>query len=314
MVRIQSEDLLRISPIAAIPTCVDQDAVDVLLKLYSQTTLVSQEGNSVFTLQQGDLNAASDKGLFVRSKVDSEQYVPVLTGASFNLWNPSAGEPYAHIELRKARDFHSNRFSRAINNRGSAYFGVNIKSPSLPMDFARVVFRPMARATDSRTMIASLIAPGQLITNKAQIIINKDFDPRLDAFALGVVSSIPYDWAIRSWVETTVTLEIVAQSPFPHKHFNSTFGKQLIVNTAKLAALDSRFTDWASGLGMSPGASLTAAGKQNLIEENDALVALMYELDEKQLVHVFETFSRTVDYRDRLSGVLENYKNWKDRA
>lgn len=311
-VTIQSDDLLRISPIAAIPTCVDQDSIDILLKLYGQTTLVSQEFDSSYTLQQGDLNAASDKGLFARNQIDSEQYVPVLTGASFNLWNPNAGEPYAHIERLRAREFHGNRISRALGNRGSAYFGANIQSPRLPMDFARVVFRPMARATDSRTMIASLIAPGQLITNKAQLIINKEFDPNLDAFVLGVISSIPYDWAIRCWVETTVTLEIVAQSPFPHQHLNGALGKKLIANTAQLAAVDSRFSDWAGGFEISAGDPRSADEKQSLIEENDALVAMMYRLEEHQLIHVFETFSRTVDYRDRMTRVLEKYKRLKE--
>ena len=50
------------------------------------------------------------------------------------------------------------------------------------------------------------------------------------------------------------------------------------------------------------------------IHELDAVVALLYGLDEKQLVHVFETFHEGWDCQDRLDATLKPFHAWRARA
>ena len=59
------------------------------------------------------------------------------------------------------------------------------------------------------------------------------------------------------------------------------------------------------------GDMLAEDEKNNMIYELDAVVAHLYGLSEKQLIHTFETFHRTWDYKPRLKAVLKYYTSWK---
>jgi hypothetical protein len=77
----------------------------------------------------------------------------------------------------------------------------------------------------------------------------------------------------------------------------------------RLAAVDDRFAIWAKAVGVD-GGPLDTNAKQDHIQELDALVAHLYGLTEKQLVHVFETFHEGWDFQDRLAATLKHFKAW----
>jgi hypothetical protein len=54
--------------------------------------------------------------------------------------------------------------------------------------------------------------------------------------------------------------------------------------------------------------------KDDRIHELDAVVALQYGLEEKHLIHIFETFHEGWDYEDRLKATLKHYKAWRGKA
>jgi hypothetical protein len=49
-----------------------------------------------------------------------------------------------------------------------------------------------------------------------------------------------------------------------------------------------------------------------MVAELDAIIAHLYGLTEKQLVHIFETFHEGWDYDDRLKAVLKHFATWGD--
>jgi len=51
-----------------------------------------------------------------------------------------------------------------------------------------------------------------------------------------------------------------------------------------------------------------------MIHELDAVVAHLYGLSEKHLVHLFETFHEGWDYDSRLRATLKHFREWKRRA
>ena len=53
--------------------------------------------------------------------------------------------------------------------------------------------------------------------------------------------------------------------------------------------------------------------KDDHIHELDAVVARLYGLTEKQLVHIFETFHEGWDFEDRLDATLRHYGAWRRR-
>lgn len=85
---------------------------------------------------------------------------------------------------------------------------------------------------------------------------------------------------------------------------------QRVVQLAgRLAAVDDRFAAWAQAVGV-PCGPLDALEKQDHLHELDAVVAHLYGLTERQLLHLFETFHEGWDYQDRLEATLKHFHAW----
>ena len=88
-------------------------------------------------------------------------------------------------------------------------------------------------------------------------------------------------------------------------------GGRLVEVAGRLAAVDDRYAEWASEVGVPVGSVNGAGRKDDLIAELDALVSLAYGLSEGQVEHVFATFHRGWKYEPRLEAVLQHYRTWK---
>ena len=70
---------------------------------------------------------------------------------------------------------------------------------------------------------------------------------------------------------------------------------------------------WADKVGVKCGI-LNPKDKEDKIYELDAVVAHLYGLSEKQLVHIFETFHEGWDGQPRLDNVLKYYYEWQKKV
>ncbi len=129
----------------------------------------------------------------------------------------------------------------------------------------------------------------------------------MEAFLLGVLSSIPLDWYARRFVELGMNFQILNGLPIPAQNLEDGRCKRLIENAGRLAAVDERYAAWAKAVGIKVGSVKAEDEKDSLISENDALVAHMYGLSRAQLEHIFKTFHRGWDYGPRLEKVLSFY-------
>ena len=74
---------------------------------------------------------------------------------------------------------------------------------------ARVAFRDVTRATDSRTVRACLVPPEHFLTNKAPYLAFVDDEPEAEAACLGLMNSLAFDWQARRFVETNLNFFIL---------------------------------------------------------------------------------------------------------
>jgi hypothetical protein len=135
-----------------------------------------------------------------------------------------------------------------------------------------------------------------------------------EAYLLAVMSSIPFDWCSRRTVELHLTFDVLSALPIPERTGDSDIADRVRMLGGMLAAVDDRFSEWASEVGVPVGSVQSEEEKNELIYELDALVSLLYGLSEDQVVHIFETFHRGWDYKPRLEKVLDYYGRWKDKA
>jgi len=261
-----------------------------------------------------ELDATGDKSILEFDTDSARERIPIYSGASFNLWSPDAGSPYAYAKDTVLRQHFKGKLAGAVERARSVYFGMKFPKGVLPMDSARLAFRDIARATDSRTMICCLLPPGVAAVHKAPLIVRMRGTVQAEAALLGIMSSIPFDWATRRWVELTMSFELLSSFPVPRPELNGGIGARVIQIAGLLAAVDERYSGWASELGVPVGSVETQTEKDALCAELDALVSLLYGLSEDQVEHVFATFHRGWKYEPRLEAVLGHYRTWKGKA
>ena len=242
-----------------------------------------------------------------------DSYWPVYKGASFDLWAPDKGAPYAWANPAPVLDWLQNKRLRAAKSRrDSAHkeFPMELlrDRSTLPCFKPRIAFRDVARATDKRTIIACLLPPRVFVVHNAPYFLWPRGDERDQAFLLGVLCSIPLDWYARRFVETHVTYFVINPFPIPRPGRDAPLWKRTVQIAGRLACPDERFAEWAEAVGVDWG-PLAEDEKQDLVHELDAIVAHCYGLTERQLVHVFESFREGWNYHDRLDAVLKHFRD-----
>ena len=216
-----------------------------------------------------------------------ENFWKVYKGESYDLWQPDSGKYYGYADPVPVLDWlQSKRLKSYRQNNHNFYknFDENfINNPdSLSNLQPRIAFRLISRSTDSRTLRACLVPPKTFHVHSSQLvnIFSKNkFD---EAYLLGVLCSIPLDWYARRFVEINFTFNYFNSLPIPRVDNENILKKRLVKISGRLASKDERFSLWASQVGVEFG-DLKKDEKEDKICEIDALVSILYGLDELRL-------------------------------
>lgn len=263
-----------------------------------------------------EFDATNDKHLW-QDQGDAGPW-PVYKGASFNIWKPDTGVRYGTAdpavvlaELQRKR-LRQNRLARSAFSEFSRTWAEDPET--LPCLRPRIAFRDVTRSTDTRTVIAALVPSNLVITNQAPYLLWSEGDERDEAFLLGVLCSMPLDWYARRYVEIHLNFHIFNGLPIPRPSRDDRIRIRVEQIAGRLAAVDDRYADWASAVGV-PVASVTSDEERvHLIAELDAAVALLYGLDASDLRVIYGTFHEGADYSDRLAAVLDHHRRLSEDA
>lgn len=273
--------------------------------------------NRPFGAQTGTWRLRPTRGDLVKWQAlprSGTEGVELRVGRSFDLWNPDAGPARAELAENEFRDAYLAYLTTASRNRRSAHFGRSFERLDLPIDHPRIALRWISRATDSRTCRAVLLPPGCATDDSASVLHLLAGSVKDEAFVLGVLSSIPFDWQARLLTEMNLTFEVLNQLSLPDADANVALSARVSAIAGRLAAVDARFESWAYAVGVPVGSVKVPAEKDDLVAELDALVSLLYGLTEDQVEHLFSTFHRGWAYTSRLDAVLQHYREWKGKA
>lgn len=241
---------------------------------------------------------------------------PVLGGASFDIWEPDAWqtqdgdikfalEPEAGLaELQRKRqrsDVWTGNFPRSVLADRN----------TLPMNRARILFRKVTRATDSRTVRVCLEPPEIFAHDPACTLLWPAGDERDVSYLLGIMSAAPFDWLARRRVEVNLNFFILNSLSVPRPDSADPRRLRVIELAGHLASIDDRFRDFSSAVGV-PVGQLTAAEKAAMIAELDAVVAHLYRIGRDELELMFEDFPATEAGipPGRRAAVLEYFARW----
>ena len=319
---------------ASLPLLPSEESLEVFGRLRSAPRLDKDDPQSWRTRPHRELDATNDKHFMdVKSESKPRGFWPVFKGESFDLWDPDTGRYYAWADPKDVVEELQRKRLSGRTKSNSVYFEFQHDrleswwrdTKTLPCYRARIAFRDITRATDSRTMRAALLPPRTFITNKGPYFLWVRGDECSEAYLLGVLSSLSLDWYARRFVETGMNFFVLNPFPIPRPAPDDPLAKRTIQIAGRLAAIDDRFAEWAEAVAVECG-PLESTKKFDLICELDAVVALLYGLEEQHLKHIFETFHEpwksgaTADhptlgnYDDRLKQTLKHYKNWEKKA
>ncbi len=165
---------------------------------------------------------------------------------------------------------------------------------------ARVAFRDVTRATDSRTVRACLVPPETFLTNSAPYLAFANGGGTARAASLGVLNSLPFDWQARRFVETHLNFFVLEGLVVPdigdHDY------AEVARCAARLSCLDERFAAFAESTGVKVG-PLDDDERDRLKVEIDARVARAWKLSDDDVSVMFDDFTADAvppAYRERL--------------
>jgi hypothetical protein len=311
-------EVLEWTDTASLPLLPTEESLDVFARLRASPRLTLKDtGSWRVRPLQGDLNSTTGKEVMdLQSEKCPRGFWPVFKGESFDLWQPDTGRYYAWADPKVVMSQLQQKRIRGHRTKNSPFAefdSKHIKSPAtLECQFPRIAFRRITNRTNQRTVIASLVPGSVFLTDVAPYFLWPRGTQKDAAFLLGILSSLPLDWYARRFVETHVDFHVINPFPIPRPSAKNPLAFRTIALSGRLAAIDERYCDWATAVGVECG-RLTDDDKEDRIHELDAVVAHLYGMTKRHLVHIFETFHEGWDYEARLSATLKHYRAWKAR-
>ncbi|MFQ5505191.1 MAG: hypothetical protein ACE5F1_10385, partial [Planctomycetota bacterium] len=311
------EDIRSWNDTASLPLLPTDESIEVFAQLRKSPRLDLDDGKSWRARPHRELDATNDKRLMdVKSKERPKGFWPVFKGESFDLWTPDTGTYYAWADPKKVLPHLQEKRLRGGRNRRSPFSEFDPRvlrdAKTLPCLAPRIAFRDVTQWDNRRSVIAALVPPDVLIANQAPYLLWPRGDAPDRTLLLGVLSSIPLDWYARRFVETHLNFFVFNPLPIPRPASADPLRRRAIELAGRLACPDKRFASWAEEVGVACG-PLAPDEKEDGIHELDAVVAHLYGLSEKHLVHIFETFHEGWDYDARLRATLKHFRDWKRR-
>ena len=295
------EEFLTWSGTAVFPLIPDESSGKIFRQMKGHPPLT---GGDDFDFRRVREIESTDKALFSTDLDRPKGKIPVMTGASFYLWDPDHGQPYATGNESINRHVLA-KIKKSAGNFKSPFHGLGITNlEHLPIQQPRMMVRDVCRGTDTRTAIVCLVPGGVTGIEKAPYLLRRKGDERDEAYVLGIMSSIPFDWFARRIVELSLNLEILSNMPIPRADVHDPRRQRIIEIAGSLAAVDGRFADWAKAIGVSVGSVKDGDQRFTMEAELDALAASLYGLSQDQVRHTFATFHRGWNYQPRLEKVL----------
>jgi hypothetical protein len=299
---------------ASVPLLPSEESLDVFTTLRAAPRLDLDDGRSWRARPYGEAHSAKCQGYLLPPGTRTATSWPVLKGESFDLERCEGGGVFGYAEPEVMGAWLEGARRRRV--RGSAYAEFPASwandAKAAPWRHCRVVYRDVARATDTRTLIVTVVPPHVFLTDKAPYFLFPRGTIADQLYLYGVLRSLPLDWYARRFVETAVKFYLVNALPVPRPPASDPRRRRVVALVGRMACVDGRFAEWARAVGVECG-PLPQHDRREHVHELDAVVAQLYGLEEKQLVHIFETFHVGWDYGERLEATLRHYRAWRAR-
>lgn len=174
-----------------------------------------------------------------------------------------------------------------------ALLGRDEEGSEREMDYQdyRLGFRDVARNTDIRTMISSVIPPNNFAGNT--LIAARPFQDKKELLcAVSLLDSFMFDFIIRQKVTAHCNMFYVYQVPVPRLTSGDKYFDAIVERAAKLICITPEFDDLAKevGLGSYKNGVKDEKERIKLRAELDGMIAHLYGMTEEEFAYILTTF------------------------
>jgi hypothetical protein len=180
--------------------------------------------------------------------------------------------------------------------------GENDTGQILDYQFYRLAFRDVARNTDRRSLIATILPQHVFCpdTMSLEDVRSSSLSAKSRLVAVSLFNSFCCDWLIRQKITNHLSFYFVYQLPVPRLTSKDASFRPLVERAARLIGTAPEFDELLQDV-FGPKATHKTHGvsdpkeRQTLRAEIDALVARIYDLTEEEFAHILSTFPLVPD-------------------
>jgi hypothetical protein len=249
-----------------------------------------------------ELHMTDDSDLFKTKPLKG--HLPLFEGKMIHQYVADFAEPKYWLDEKEVR---LRLLGRERIDDGRA---LNYQQP-------RLAFREIARNTDERTMIATMLPPNVFANHKLTLVSFDDgAGSQLVALSvLAQLNSFVFDFVVRQRVSSSVSMHAIYQLPMPRVGAADPRFGALARRSAALVCTDPRFDVLAKAGRLSKHSVVNdSTERARLRAEIDGLAAHLYGLTEEEFAHILASFPLVADpvkvaarnaYRDVAKGLLQ---------
>ncbi|ELZ88958.1 hypothetical protein C453_00905 [Haloferax elongans ATCC BAA-1513] len=335
------------SPEAGIfPYLESQQEADVLNTILTHPSISEKVGDSWRVEPYAELHRGSDVDRFVESEEEGDY--PVLGGSNIyqfmydpsfldnlegpKFWSVDEEEDPGQSAKRRIREKSLPKLKRGlydafdgsgsqigfVNDLLEEHRGESLSEKDVLLDCTeyRVSYRDIARATDERTMIASVLPKGIVAHDKAPTLRPYEISPEESDLAesplhsayeriysdeelfvtVGLLNSLPFDFLMRTKIDSTVVFYKLKESQAPRLTEGDEWFDYIWTRAARLNCYGNAFEEMRERLGgIEPATDMDE--RREVQAELDAAAFHAYGLDREQTAFVLEDFHQVQNPR-----------------
>jgi hypothetical protein len=270
----------------------DLDVV-IASKIYNAPFLSNQSRGWGFEIYGEELHMNRSSKYF---KVYPTQH-PLYEGGMIHHFNHRYSEPQRWINETELREIFLNKKTKRI--AGLTETPIDLKND---YETYRIAIRKIARNTDSRTLISTIVPPDSFIGNS--LSVGFPFHHEKDKYAetrisfrgmlvlVSLLNSFTVDYILRSRMTANLNTFYLYQLPIPRLQKGDRHFSEIVERAAKLICTTPEFDDLAQevGLGSHHNGITNETERAKLRAELDGMIAHLYNLTETEFTHILSTF------------------------
>ena len=215
-----ADNVLKLNDTASLPLLPSERSVEIFAQLRAAPRLDLNETRQWRARPYRELDATNDQSLMdLKNEICPKNFWPVYKGESFNLWTPDTGTYYAFANPEPVINWMQNKRMRAARRKRQqsppgVFARLSLQQTNIALFWPSNSVSGRDQPRSHKAVIACLIPPKIFIANQAPYFLGRAGDERDQAFLLGVLSSVPFDWYARCFIELHVSFLSSIRSPY----------------------------------------------------------------------------------------------------